>query len=90
MGISGLTVILTATNFPHQLSVSSVVVYQFLGGNDSTSDWKISIHLIQIRFSSDNAISPSLNKFNQSCMDVKYEGHTPVDINPETIYVVLD
>ena len=31
VGVSGLTVILTTTNCSHQLSVSSVVVYTFLG-----------------------------------------------------------
>ena len=60
------------------------------GGNDSTSIWTISIHLIQIGFSSDNAISPSLYNFNQNYIDVKYKGHRPIDINPESIFVVLD
>ena len=57
---------------------------------DSTSVWTISIHLIQIGFSYDNAISTSLNKFNQNCTDGKYKRHRPVDINLEAIFVVLD
>ena len=60
------------------------------GGCDSTSVWTVSLHLIQIGFSSDNVIQTSLNNVNQNCMTVKDKGHKPVALNLEAIFVVLD
>ena len=60
------------------------------GGNDRTSVWTVSLHLIQIIFSADNMISLSLNNFKHNFMAVKYKGHRTAALNIEPIFVVLE
>ena len=60
------------------------------GGSDSTSVRTVSRHLIQVVFSSDNAIPPSLNNFNRRYVAGKDKGHRPAALNPEEIFAVLD
>ena len=51
---------------------------------------KVSLHLIQIRFSYDNVIPSSLNNSKQNCMAVKDKDQRPSILNIEAILVVLD
>ena len=60
------------------------------GGSDSTSVRKVSRHLIQVGFSSDNMIPPSLNNFKRRCTAGRNKVHIPDAQNSEAMFKVLN
>ena len=56
------------------------------GGNDRTSAWTVSLHLIQIGLYSDNVIAPFLKKSKQNYMALKDKVHIPATSNTEAFF----